>query len=153
MLRGHYLMAQIPDAKTAREGSFGFLIQTLARRIDGVMKQELAAEGIDVKFFANLMILAEADGINQRQLGEKLDFPEYYTSRNVDALVEAGYAERRPDPNSRRSQLVFLTDKGRKKAAGLPKVIRKVNDKFLDGLDEEKKRVVIALLQEVAGIE
>lgn len=146
-------MVQIPDAKAAREGSFGFLIQTVARRIEVSMKQELVAENVDIKIFANLMALRELDGINQRRLGQKLAFPEYYTSRNVDMLVEAGYAERRPDPESRRSQLVFLTEKGREKAARLPKIIKKVNDQFLDGLDDDKRLAVIALLQEVIGIE
>ncbi|GAB5512046.1 MAG: MarR family transcriptional regulator [Hyphomicrobiales bacterium] len=153
MLRGRYLMTEIPDAKTVREGSFGFLIQTLSRRLQLSMKQELAGQDVDAKIFANLMALRERDGINQRQLGEKLDFPEYYTSRNVDALVEAGFAERRPDPNSRRSHLIFLTAKGREKAECLPAVIKKVNDQFLDSLDDGKRKAMIKLLKEVVGID
>jgi len=120
-------MTQIKNATDARENSFGFLIQTLAREIDAKMKLALKDVGVDVKVFANLLLLSEEDGINQRTLGEKLNFPEYFTSRNVDALVEAGYAERRPDPNSRRSFLIYLTDAGQKKASELPKIIWQMN--------------------------
>ena len=110
MIRGAFLMTQIKSTKHIREGSFGFLIQTLARDIDTKMKRALEEVDVDIKIFANLMLLADEDGINQRSLGEKLNFPEYFTSRNVDALVEAGFAERRPDPKSRRTILIYLTE-------------------------------------------
>ena len=152
MAWSHYLMTNISRARAAREGSFGFLIQTLARRIDARMKEELKAEGGDIKVFTLLMTLREEDGINQRQLGAKLSFPEYFTSRNVDALVAAGYAERQQDPNSRRSFLVFLTDKGRETAERLPMVVRRVNDETLAHLTEAERKRAVVLLQKVAGI-
>ena len=74
MVRGHFLMTQISRAQAIREGSFGFLVQTIARTLDAKMKTELNQVGIDIKLFANLMLLSEEDGINQRQLGEKLNF-------------------------------------------------------------------------------
>lgn len=152
MIRSNFLMTQIKSTKHIRENSFGFLIQTLAREIDARMKIALKEVDVDVKVFANLMMLADEDGINQRALGEKLNFPEYFTSRNVDALVEAGYAERRPDPNSRRSFLIFLTDAGRKKASQLPKVVKEVNDETLDMLTRPERNQVVGLLQKVARL-
>ena len=147
-----YLMVQVMKARQIRERSFGFLIQTLARRIDATMRRRLQEIDVDVKIFANLMVLSEEDGINQRRLGEKLDFPEYYTSRNVDALVAAGYAERKPDPHSRRSFLIFLTDAGRAKAALLPKIIREVNEFHLADFSAQEQEALIGLLQKAAGI-
>ncbi|QUS57114.1 MarR family winged helix-turn-helix transcriptional regulator [Pseudovibrio brasiliensis] len=138
--------------KAIRENSFGFLIQTLARDIDAKMKLALKEVDVDTKIFANLMVLSEEDGIKQRTLGEKLNFPEYFTSRNVDALVAAGFAERQPDPESRRSFLIFLTDAGRKKAAQLPSIVKQVNDDVLSELNKQEKSEVILLLQKVAGI-
>ena len=152
MSRGNFLMTQIPKARAIREGSFGFLIQTLARRLDARMKEELQTIDVDIKVFANLMVLAEEDGINQRMIGERLNFPEYFTSRNIDALVKAGLAERRPDPNSRRAFLVFLTPKGRAKADLLPPIIRKVNEEFLDSLPGDEKKILVGLLQQVSGV-
>lgn len=152
MFRGAFLMTQIKRTKHVREGSFGFLIQTLARDIDTKMKAALREVDVDVKVFANLMLLADEDGINQRTLGEKLNFPEYFTSRNVDALVEAGFAERKPDPNSRRSFLIYLTESGRKKASELPRIVKQVNDDTLSDLNASERQQVVKLLQRAAGI-
>ncbi|MCV6602051.1 MAG: MarR family transcriptional regulator [Cohaesibacter sp.] len=144
-------MMQVQMAKHKRTESFGFLIQVLARRIDTTMKEELLKVGVDVKIFVNLMLLSEQDGINQRQLGEKLDFPEYYTSRNVDSLVKAGFVERRQDPNSRRTFLIYLTDKGREKAKLLPPIVKKVNDQYLKELTSDERKQLISLLQKSTG--
>lgn len=152
MIRGHYLMTQISTAKKNRENSFGFLIQTLARRIDGKMKERLKEHDVDLKVFANLMFLSENDGVTQREIGNQLNFPDYYTSRNVDALIKSGYAERRPDPKSRRSMLIFLTPKGHEKAAELPTVIRASNEASLVNLTAEEREQVVALLQKAIGI-
>ncbi|MCK0097670.1 MarR family winged helix-turn-helix transcriptional regulator [Yoonia sp. F2084L] len=145
-------MTQIELKDHRREESFGYLIQTIARTLDGKMKVELEKIGVDIKIFANLMMLGQQDGINQREIGQRLNFPEYFTSRNVDALVEAGLAERRPDPNSRRSFLVFLTDQGRAKAGELPAIVKDVNDDVLRDLDNKDRSTVMALLQKVAGV-
>ena len=145
-------MTQISDAKKRRENSFGFLIQTLAKRLDTRMREELSAHDVDLKIFANLMFLSEKDGVNQREIGNELNFPEYYTSRNVDALVNLGFAERRPDPNSRRSLLIYLTPAGKAKAKKLPAVIKRVNDEFLAGLSIAERNQVVSLLQKVAGV-
>lgn len=140
-------MAQISKAQATREGSFGYLIHRLARGIDARMREELKLVDVDFKLFTNLMTLFEKDGINQRQLGEKQGFPEYFTSRNVDALVQAGFAERKADPASRRSFLIYLTPEGRQKAKLLPPIIRTVNDESLAGLSESEREQVVRLLQ------
>ena len=153
MIRGYFLMTHVRLKDHRREDSFGFLIQTIARTLDAKMKIELQKVGVDLKIFANLMMLGKQDGINQREIGQRLNFPEYFTSRNVDALVEAGFAERRPDPDSRRSFLIYLTDLGRAKAEELPEIVKRVNDDVLGALSDAERRKVVALLQTVAGLD
>lgn len=145
-------MTQVAESNGIRENSFGFLIQTLARRIDADMKERLKEHGVDLKIFANLMFLSAKDGVTQREIGNRLNFPDYYTSRNVDALIKEGFAERRPDPKSRRTTLIFLTDKGREKAAELPDVIRAANENTLAGLSADEREQVVRLLRKAAGI-
>lgn len=144
-------MTQITLQDHRREESFGFLIQTIARTVEVKMKAELKTVGVDIRIFANLMALGREDGINQREIGARLNFPDYYTSRNVDALVEAGYAERRPDPDSRRTYLVYLTKAGRAKAKELPAIVARVNDEVLKDLPEKDQAALIGILQTVAG--
>ncbi|MCP4303521.1 MAG: MarR family transcriptional regulator [bacterium] len=145
-------MARITKSQKFRQQSFGFLVQLLARRLDARMKARLSDLETDLKAFATLMLLSEKDGINQRQLGRLLDFPEYATSRNVDALVAQGLAQRLPDPNSRRSFHVHLTPAGREKAKRLPEVVRATNSEFLNELSKTERKQLVDLLQKVAGI-
>lgn len=145
-------MTQVSKSQAIRENSFGFLVQSLSRTLDAKMKAELKAVGVNVKLFAALMLLSEEDGINQRKVGERLNFPEYFTSRNIDALVKAGFAERRPDPESRRSFLIYLTAAGRAKAAELPAIVKRVNLEVLSTLSEPEKAQAVTLLKKAAGI-
>lgn len=146
-------MTQVHKNQHTHTNSFGFLVQTLARRLDGQMKERLKAVDIDLKIFANLMFLSLKDGITQREIGNSLNFPEYYTSRNVDALIKEGFAERRPDPSSRRSMLIYLTPKGRAKAAMLPAIIKQSNDDTLAVLTAEEQQQLMKLMQKVVGVE
>lgn len=139
-----------PPKGVGRE-SFGYLLQILSRRMETQMKQRLSEIGVDFRVFANLMVLAIEEGVNQRQLGQRSDFPEYYTSRNIDLLVKEDLAERRPDPNSRRSTLIYLTPKGREIANLLPDVVRQCNADFLTGLEDAERTELIRLMQKVVA--
>lgn len=141
-------LAEQPGMRTA---SLGFLIQIMARRIEERMKLLLQEHDIDIKVFPNLITLRDNEGLSQRELGRHLDFPEYATSRHVDALVRDGFAERRPDPNSRRAVKIFLTDLGRQKADLLPSIIRASNKDLLEGLSAEEVELLIPLLQKLVA--
>ena len=143
-------MAQTSEDSGLGEESFGFLIQLLARRVETKMKTKLETVGVDIKLFANLITLYRRDGVNQRELGRRLDFPEYYTSRNVDLLVKEGLVERRSDPDSRRTTLIFLTKKGRAMASQLPRLIREANKEHLATLTQKERVLILELLQKAA---
>ncbi|UZD90308.1 MarR family winged helix-turn-helix transcriptional regulator [Cognatishimia activa] len=134
-----------------RKASLGFLIQIMARRIEDGMKSLLNEHEIDIKNFPNLITLRDHDGLSQRELGRYMDFPEYSTSRHVDSLVRDGYAERRPDPNSRRAVKVHLTKIGREKADLLPGIIRESNRNVLKGLEPEEAEQLLILLQKLVS--
>lgn len=136
-----------------REHSFGFIIQTLARRTHKRMDAKLKEIDLDIKLFANLMLLSTKDGVSQHSLSKSLDFPDYSTSRHIDALVRAGYATRREDPDNRRVSLVFLTPEGRAKAALLPPIIEEVNASFLDVISPLERRALMQSLRKVAHFE
>ena len=72
--------------------------------------------------------------------------------RIASGLVDAGLAERRTDPNSRRSYLIYLTKEGRIKADSLPPVIKRVNDEVLAGLTATERQQVVDLLQKATGV-
>lgn len=116
------------------------------------MVNQLNEIGLDLKMFVSLAFLNEKDGITQRELGKLIDFPDYTTSRNVDVLENAGLVERRKDPSSRRSHLIFLTKAGRKKASQLHLILEDNNKEILKKLSKKENEQLIKLLQKAAGI-
>ena len=146
------IKASKSDFAAERDASFGYLVEQVVRKFEDNAKIELSAIGLNYKVYIPQLALLDEDGVNQRQLGLKLNFPEYFTSRNIDAMVKAGFAERRPDPNSRRSVLVFLTKVGRAKAECLPGLAIKLNEVVLAELTKDEQQKVVELLKKVAGI-
>ncbi len=144
-------MAKFDWPEGTRTQSFGFLLQLLARRNREDMSDRLEKVGLEFRFFPYLMFLLARDGQSQRELGSHISDPEYQTSRNLDAMGKAGLIERRPSPTSRRTTLIFLTEKGRKTAESLPGMIRKANDEFLSALSGTERSQLENLMQKIAG--
>src|SRR6516225_6354670 len=81
------------------ERSFGFLIHDIARLLRKRFDQRARALGLS------------REGTNQSGLAEILEIENITLGRLIDRLEEAGWVERRPDPNDRRARLLFMTDK------------------------------------------
>ena len=83
-------------------------------RLERRLGQALAAHGVSLSQFDVLATLLHGEGITQQDLAERL----LVTKGNVVGLINrieaAGWVERRPDPEDRRANRLYLTDAGRK---------------------------------------
>jgi DNA-binding MarR family transcriptional regulator len=61
---------------------------------------------------ANVFPFVPPDGIAVSRLAELARVRKQSMAQAVDQLERTGYVERRPNPRDRRSQLVFLTERG-----------------------------------------
>lgn len=138
-----------PKPRRARESSFGWLVNALARRLDADMKEELAVHGLDLPSFATLMTLYEGEGLAQTDLAAAVGVASYSTTRTLDKLEDEGLVERRPDPKSRRSHQVYLTKPGRALRPDLTAIVVRVNKQALRHLDAASRKQLIAHLQEI----
>ena len=55
-------------------------------------------------------------GMTQKELAERCQVDVTTMSRSLDKLQKSGFLQRQPDPSSRRSFLVCLTETGRQEA-------------------------------------
>ena len=82
-------------------------------RISRRLENLLESQGLSLAQFDLLATLRFGEGITQQELAERL----LVTKGNVCGLLDragaAGYVERRPDPQDRRANRLYLTDKGR----------------------------------------
>lgn len=70
---------------------------------------------------------------------------------SVNALVERGWAEARPNPAHRRSPLIALTSAGRERLGGAQAVERKIIAKMAEHFDEEDLAVTARTLAALDG--
>jgi DNA-binding MarR family transcriptional regulator len=88
----------------------GYLI-TRARRHDVV--RTVAAVPLDRAAVMVLQQLAEAGPVRPGELAARLEVEAPHVTRQVQRLQQAGYADRVPDPDDRRAQLIQVTPSGR----------------------------------------
>src|SRR4051794_27491127 len=104
-----------PDLDFAPVG----IVSRLARvrgHVAAGLDRVYARHGLTAPTFAVLVTLARIDdgtGVSQRQLMDELGLTSGTVSVRMDRLVEEGLVERGPDPASRRTTRVRLTEAGR----------------------------------------
>jgi DNA-binding MarR family transcriptional regulator len=81
----------------------------MARTLD----QALESHGLSVPQFDILATLGFSEGITQQELAQRLLVTKGNICGMIDRMETNGWVERRPDPEDRRANRLFLTDRGR----------------------------------------
>lgn len=100
-------------APTRDDPSFGigFLIADSSRMLRRTFNERITPLGLTQAQWRALAYLSRNEGLNQVNLAELLEVQPITVARLIDKLVVAGLVERRPDPNDRRAQRLFLTER------------------------------------------
>ncbi|WED29620.1 MarR family transcriptional regulator [Vibrio sp. DW001] len=138
------------DFLMVRNSSFGSLANLITFHMTQRMKEKLAEKELTIKLFGALMILMAEDEITQIEIAKRAGLPGYATSRTLDELEKLELIERTPNPSSRRSFLIVLTNKGRKLGSTLPAIVNEVNQDVLFPLSKEEQEQLIFNLQKIA---
>ncbi|GGH15095.1 MarR family winged helix-turn-helix transcriptional regulator [Paenibacillus segetis] len=88
-------------------------------------------------------------GITQDQLTQQLKFDKATTARSIKQLEQSGYIERKPDPNDRRSQLLYPTSKAQEFLPILQSILDDNNKRLAQNLNQEEEDLLISLLQKI----
>jgi DNA-binding MarR family transcriptional regulator len=111
----------------------------------------LRPHGIVVRHFG-LMSLLDAHGPSSQQaLARRLSVSPTMITQIVDEVEALGLAERRRNPDDRRSYLVSLTPEGRRKLKAARRVARTVADEFAAAIGEDGDRELRGLLRKMVG--
>jgi MarR family transcriptional regulator for hemolysin len=97
-------MSRIP---ISREIAIG--IADVARMLRTFADQRARQFGISRAQWVVLMRLDRSEGLKQSELADILDLQPISLTRLLDRLAENGLIERRPDPNDRRANRLYLT--------------------------------------------
>lgn len=93
-----------------------------------------------------LRLLAERDGISQRELARGLHLSAPTVTAMLQRMEKAGTIERRPDGTDQRVTRVHLTPEGRAREGDLRKVLGGAISRVLDPIPEPDRRELERLL-------
>ena len=96
----------MPQQPLKRE--FAFTIMDVARLLKTYADQRARQFGISRAQWAVLIRIDRHEGLKQTELAEMLDLQPISLTRLLDRLAENGLIERRPDPNDRRANRLYL---------------------------------------------
>src|SRR5690242_18773719 len=135
------------QAPISREIAVG--VVDVARMLRTYADQRARQFGISRAQWVVLMRLDRSEGLKQSELAEILDLQPISLTRMLDRLADNGMIERRPDPNDRRANRLYLTPAARPLLEQLAGLGQEMMEVVLAGLDE---RANARLLHDLAVI-
>lgn len=126
--------------------SIGFLLGDTSRLFRKAFDGHARAKGITGLQWRLMAYLTRNQGIHQSGLADLLEVEPITLSRMVDRLAEAGMVERRPDPQDRRTNRLYLTDKADPVIAELRASGEVVIAQAMQGIDADEQVVLARLV-------
>jgi MarR family transcriptional regulator for hemolysin len=137
-------MPPLPDKR-----EIAFTIMDVARLLKTYADQRGRQFGTSRAQWAVLVRIERSEGLKQSELAEMLDLQPISLTRMLDRLADNGLIERRPDPNDRRANRLYLTAAARPLLEQLAGLGQEMMEVVLGGLDE---RANARLLRDLAVI-
>jgi DNA-binding MarR family transcriptional regulator len=105
----------MPPERFPSRPMIGLLVRLIYQHYSQAMEAALRNAGFDDigPGAGNVFPFVGPEGITVSALAELAHVRKQTMAQAVDQLEQTGYVERRPNPKDRRSQLVFLTDRGK----------------------------------------
>lgn len=131
------------------ENNFGRQVGQISHWMGIRLNQSLQRRevGITADQFRLLTALWKEDGITQQRLAHLLGRDRATVTRMVDLLENQSIILRVPDREDKRSNLVYLTKKGKTMEAEAAAAAQEVLDLALGGFSEAERQQVQSLLQ------
>ncbi|WP_025847523.1 MarR family winged helix-turn-helix transcriptional regulator [Brevibacillus agri] len=123
------------------EDCYGFLLGKAYQKIWQMEKAKLSPYGITPVQFVLLHALWEKDGQKGVELGSRLRLDGATITGVLDRLQNMGLIERRSDPNDRRTNLIFLTQRGKELEQPLNQISDEVNQEAMSIFSEEEAKL------------
>jgi MarR family transcriptional regulator, transcriptional regulator for hemolysin len=125
---------------------FAIVIKDVARMIRTYADQKASQFGITYAQWVVLSRLDRFEGLKQSELAEMLDLQPITLTRLLDRLADSGMIERRPDPNDRRANRLYLTKEAGPMIERLGVLGEELMATVLAGIDRDAVEKMVAQL-------
>lgn len=130
--------------RMALEREIAFNLTDVARMLKTYADQRGRQFGISRAQWVVLVRLDRCEGLKQSELAEILDLQPISLTRLLDKLAENGLIERRPDPNDRRANRLYLTPAARPVLEKLAELGQEVMGEVLEGIDKPARERLLS---------
>ncbi|WP_326624669.1 MarR family winged helix-turn-helix transcriptional regulator [Streptomyces sp. NBC_01762] len=137
-------MTAMAPART--EPDLSFLLDHTSHVLRTQMAAALAEIGLTARMHC-VLVHALEDERTQIQLAEIGDMDKTTMVVTVDALEQAGLAERRPSSKDRRARIIAVTEKGAQVAAESQKIVDGVHERALGSLPQDEREVLLQAMK------
>ncbi|MFC8915819.1 MarR family winged helix-turn-helix transcriptional regulator [Streptomyces sp. NPDC047821] len=134
---------------TRTEPDLSFLLDHTSHVLRTRMSAALAEIGLTARMHCVLVHALEEER-TQIQLAEIGDMDKTTMVVTVDALEEAGLAERRPSSTDRRARIIAVTEEGARVARRSQEVVDRVHAEALAGLPKGDREALLRALNRLA---
>lgn len=101
--------------------------------------------------YAFLLVLYQNDGISQEEISSRLTIDKGTTARALEKLERSGFIKRISNPQDRRSNKVFLTDKAREVEPILNETLSSWTETLLRDLTHEEQELIFKILEKMVN--
>lgn len=131
--------------------SVGFQINDTAKLVTNRLNLNFKNNGYPVTHeqWSIMIRLWEEEGLTQNKLATLTKRDQPSVSRLVNNLEKSGLVKRMPHPIDKRTNLIFLTSKGKKIQVGLIEQAQKTIEDISEGIEQEDMDIFLRVLNKV----
>ena len=123
--------------------TLGFLLHDASRLMRKRFDRRARTLGLTRAQWRVLAQLRRREGINQSALADILEIENITMGRHIDRLEDAGWVERRPDPEDRRAWRLYLAEKVQPILDGMRVLSNETREEALAGLSPDQRDILI----------
>lgn len=129
------------------EDHLGYWLRRLSNRVSHNFAERLETRGVSVPQWVVLRCLFDEEGASLTELAAFVGVDAGALSRMIERLSQKGLVVREPDPASRRSVRLRLTDAGRKLVPVLAREADENDEACFGSLGDAERRRLLATIQ------
>lgn len=129
----------------------GYRMADNSRTLRRIFDERVRNLGLTAAQARLLLFLNRFPGEKQGFYADRLEVEPITLTRLVDRMEDAGWLDRRPDPNDRRANLLYLTEKSHDVVKGLRSTVEQLFEEVLDGLEMQERTNLLSLLERIGS--
>lgn len=131
--------------------SAGVLASDITRQYTAALQRRLQPLGLSPAQFLTLNELWLDDGLTQSDLTQRLGIEQATMANTLARMQRDGLIERKPHPDDRRSQLVWLSHHARALQTSATEAAVNANKQVLESLPAAERELFLSMMNRVAA--